>query len=394
MHTANRDIVNKNLFDEREMFFLATGYFLDTNARLQLPIPNISQIEKYKLLNTKEHEDLFTKFWSNKINTEFTKNCNRKNLVLLSGGIDSRAILYELLKNTDADQINTLTFGSPGTLDYEIGNKIAKKLGTKHESIEIDDSILSLENINQFGRNIDFSTNLFLTMPFNMLMDYKEFNIWSGTVIDVYYGRHTHVQPECNSSKMVDQFINENVINKQYESILNKEYIIKNLNKCPVLKTTPHVLDLYNRQTKFVSNHLLLKEFKFINMLSQDLIDLSFAINPKELKNQSFYINAFSNYYHNFNDIGCKTTFGAKLNSSKMTQLLFRISNRLLGNKYENYLKWSELIKSEKFEILINEVCTLKEINLINKFKESSQDPLFILNYISLLIIKNSKIKI
>ncbi len=58
----------------------------------------------------------------------------------LSGGLDSRAILGALLDNIDPGQIRAVTFGTPGTWDYEIGRRVAQVAGVRHESIDLTSS--------------------------------------------------------------------------------------------------------------------------------------------------------------------------------------------------------------------------------------------------------------
>lgn len=57
--------------------------------------------------------------------------------LLLSGGLDSRILLVELLKHLPPTTIHTITYGSPGTWDYDIGNLIARKAGTQHLAIDL-----------------------------------------------------------------------------------------------------------------------------------------------------------------------------------------------------------------------------------------------------------------
>ena len=63
----------------------------------------------------------------------------RRNIhvVPLSGGLDSRIILGGLLKKGLKDSIITITFGTPGTLDYDIGIHIAKQLGIYYEALDL-----------------------------------------------------------------------------------------------------------------------------------------------------------------------------------------------------------------------------------------------------------------
>lgn len=60
-----------------------------------------------------------------------------KFIVSLSAGLDSRAILGFLLKNVKNTRIITFTTGTPGTIDYEISQKVAKKAGVTNYSLDI-----------------------------------------------------------------------------------------------------------------------------------------------------------------------------------------------------------------------------------------------------------------
>lgn len=62
---------------------------------------------------------------------------NARHVILLSGGLDSRAILSGLLERVDSKQIQTITFGTPGTWDFEIGKMVAKSAGVKHKSVDL-----------------------------------------------------------------------------------------------------------------------------------------------------------------------------------------------------------------------------------------------------------------
>lgn len=55
----------------------------------------------------------------------------------LSGGLDSRAILGGLLENMETRQIQTVTFGTPGTWDFEIGQQVAHAAGVACEKIDL-----------------------------------------------------------------------------------------------------------------------------------------------------------------------------------------------------------------------------------------------------------------
>ena len=56
-------------------------------------------------------------------------------------------ILGFLMKILPSDNIKTVTFGIPGTFDFEIGNYIAKKLKTNHLSINLNDYPLNKNDL-------------------------------------------------------------------------------------------------------------------------------------------------------------------------------------------------------------------------------------------------------
>lgn len=58
-------------------------------------------------------------------------------LVPISGGLDSRAILGMLVRAGARERVVAVTFGTPGTLDFEIGRKVARFAGVTHEAIDL-----------------------------------------------------------------------------------------------------------------------------------------------------------------------------------------------------------------------------------------------------------------
>jgi len=58
-------------------------------------------------------------------------------LLPLSGGYDSRALLGAALECRPANSIHTVTYGTPGTFDYELGSLVAGAVGTVHRQIDL-----------------------------------------------------------------------------------------------------------------------------------------------------------------------------------------------------------------------------------------------------------------
>jgi hypothetical protein len=66
-----------------------------------------------------------------------TAGSRSPHVVPLSGGLDSRATLAGLLENVGSREILAVTFGSPGTWDYDIGCEVARVAGVRHETIDL-----------------------------------------------------------------------------------------------------------------------------------------------------------------------------------------------------------------------------------------------------------------
>ena len=60
----------------------------------------------------------------------------RDQVVFLSGGLDSRAILGELLHAYGSDEVLAATFGLPGEQDFDFGSQVARVAGVRHERLE------------------------------------------------------------------------------------------------------------------------------------------------------------------------------------------------------------------------------------------------------------------
>ena len=143
--------------------FLVLSYFLNyKNRDIDIDISNVNK-QKYTDISENELIDIGAKLWKETISKEFQKN--QKHLVPISGGLDSRAILAGILEHTESKNIHTYTFGTPGTLDYDVGSFIAKKLGVKHTSFDLTKCNFKQEELEDVSKRVDFQTILFHHAP-------------------------------------------------------------------------------------------------------------------------------------------------------------------------------------------------------------------------------------
>ena len=132
----------------------------------------------------------------NQFNSLFDKLCRnrlqKKHLVPISGGFDSRAILAALLDRVPADNIETISFGFPGQLDYEIGAMVSNTLGVKHHQFNLLDILIDWNDLVETARRSP------TTFHFDALFNYLSrtlftndvYTIWSGFMGDPLAGSH------------------------------------------------------------------------------------------------------------------------------------------------------------------------------------------------------------
>lgn len=68
-------------------------------------------------------------------------------IVPISGGWDSRILLGAVMEQVDISQIKTVSFGNPGQLDFDIGQKIADRFGIEHHACNLLDLELTWERL-------------------------------------------------------------------------------------------------------------------------------------------------------------------------------------------------------------------------------------------------------
>lgn len=68
-------------------------------------------------------------------------------VVPISGGWDSRILLGAVMDYFGKSKIKTLSFGTPGQLDYDIGKQIAQKFGLEHHAIDLSKVELTWESL-------------------------------------------------------------------------------------------------------------------------------------------------------------------------------------------------------------------------------------------------------
>lgn len=111
-------------------------------------------------------------------------------LVPLSGGLDSRVILGMLVAAGHRERALAVTFGTPGTLDFELGRRVARHLGVRHEALDLTREALDFDALvaaippgTEWVHALEAHFNALAPRRFG-----REATVWSGIMANVLNG--------------------------------------------------------------------------------------------------------------------------------------------------------------------------------------------------------------
>ena len=361
--------------------FLKFGYFLNyQNSKFNFDYSVINK-DEYVNVTEKELIDLGGRIWLNVINKNFELGANH--LVPISGGLDSRAILGALLEFTEAKNINTYTFGTPGTLDYDIGNYIAKKTGTNHTVYPLNEYKYSLSEEIMVSKNIDHQSILFHHPPlFSIANKYSDFKIWSGFMGDPLAGSHLLKNPSENKEEAIINFINRNIFVKScnllnnndsstgLETYLSSEMILKSNSI-----TFDDLYDFNYRQLRYIAPHVLMDGFNYKTpFVDEEWFSFILSIPSNYRENQYLYNQMLINFFPNLFKYKTKHNHGLSLGANKIKIKVqkglnfIKRKSSIFNDPYINYIDFNHGIRNRKDlnSIIYSSIMDLKERKIID----------------------------
>ncbi len=355
--------------------FLNLGYFLDYDPKWKV-IDDTKEIDRNKYMDITA-EDLI-KVAGNIFHQSISDNfkTEKKNVVPLSGGLDSRAILAGLLEHTEARNIYTYTFGTPGTLDYEIGCEVAKKLGTKHTALDLTQLSFQQSELEDISKRVDHQAILFHHWPvWEVDKHFQGAEIWSGFMGDPLSGSHLSNKPSETINQAISSFLSKNQFVKSTRFPLTAKDISNQLNIPAIPKeklTLDEQLDFFNRQMKYIAPLVLMKGYNFRTpFLHKMWVNFTLSIPNRYRRNQLLYKQMLIRYYQDAFSIRTKNNGGLSLNTGKkkvyVYRLLQRLSNKITGHRDVNYIDFNKGIRKMLWlkEIFRHNIYDLAERNII-----------------------------
>ncbi len=180
-------------------------------------------------------------------------------VVPLSGGLDSRAILAGLLDAGMRDQVVAVTFGIPGSWDYELGSRVARELNVAHElidlrSVKVDGTVLRETASTGGGWTFLFD------VVYNRDMSSRfgdSAAIWIGYLGDPVAGSHLPPQPSATWEEACQRFARWNTFVRSTVLTPPNFSPVEALPRLPLLAGSvldyDEQLDFYLRQEQYVA---------------------------------------------------------------------------------------------------------------------------------------------
>lgn len=321
---------------------------------------DISLVDKEKFSHFSESElikigsDIFRQ-----VIAELYYNSYQKPVVPISGGLDSRAILAALIELCPAANIQTYTFGTPGTLDFEIGNQIAKILGTNHTTFNLTEHEYTLEEEKLISRRSNHQSLLFHHPPVLELDKiYSKMDIWSGFFGGPASGQHL-LDLRLSNQEFKNLFLEKHLFAKNtITSIDFKNYwgFIDPPVECLEKGISYYeCLDFYNRQKKYILPSIQIEGFNYITPFTHvKWLGFILSLENKYRINQYLYKKILLNMFPKLFAVRTKSNLGLSLNASKLRVNLSRIVIKLANIygmnsvKNTNYIDFNEGFRNRK----------------------------------------------
>lgn len=361
--------------------FLTLGYFLEFRNTEYIPIP-ITNPSLYSEIDERELIDIGSKIFLDIFNDEIITN--KKHLVPLSGGYDSRAIIGALLKHTNASNIKTFTFGIPGSFDFEIGKELSKYLGIENLEIDLNKQEFSMKMLMNTAKRFNHQTFLFYHPDYDVIKEkFGQCIYWSGFLGGEAAGSHF---PIWETEKMHINFIIEKFLkNNQY--VKSKYLASEPLNSLIPLIDGQNItienfsryetIDFFNRQTKYIAPHVCPLGFNVIAPYSsKEWLNFICSVPNKNRHDVILYEKILLHTFPELFSFPTKNKYGLPLNSSTyrvlMKKLNYKIQRRLgfdevINNKIRNYFDINSAVRNNDTikHIMIENINDLTNRNIL-----------------------------
>ncbi|WP_151618720.1 asparagine synthase-related protein [Heliorestis acidaminivorans] len=260
---------------------------------------------------------------------------NSTHVLPLSGGLDSRAILGCLLEAGLKDQIVTVSFGTPGALDYEIGHYVAKEMGVPHEKVDLTQIKINqgdLINVIKHGGSwtylLDAFYNRLLVNQFG-----KDATYWSGYMGEALTGAHLPKEKSKTWDEAKQYFCKRNrwtrSLNVLPEGITPESFLPEKPLMNQDIISYDEQLDFAVRQHACIKKIVLPSGYNYQTpFLHPEWVSFILNVPRKYRENQWLYKEILKTAFPKLFSLPTKTNIGLPLDAPQWQRLIRRVDLR------------------------------------------------------------------
>jgi len=318
----------------------------------------------------------------------FNNISNGDHIVPLSGGLDSRAILGGLIETGLRDQITTVTFGTPGTFDYDIGVHIAKKMNVRFETIDLTKIIVNENQLMETAE--DLGECFWIFDAFYNRQIPKKFGsgaiYWSGFLGDPLAGSHLPKIEHASWKEVKKHFMEHGKFVKSIDLTPPEYRMDSRIPNVPLLSNSPlcyeELLDFSVRQDFYIKKIILISNFNYqAPFLNDGWVNFILNIPKRYRKNEYLYKKILMRAYPELFRLPVKDNFGLPLNAPYLKNIVHKAINNTQSfcskclpgvftgeSPMINYIDFNKALRSKKDlkNIVYNNVQDLAKRHLID----------------------------
>lgn len=274
-----------------------------------------------------------------------TADPDQPNVVPLSGGLDSRALLAALVEA--GYNVATVTFGTPGTYDFDIARRVARSAGVQHETIDLTRIRLSTDALVTTARSMPHWSYL-LDAFYNRLVP-ERFGqgvaYISGYLGDPLAGSHLGLGSTSDWGQALKAFCNTQNRSRSYR-LTPADYDAREL--LPSNPANPPLscyeeLDFRVRQTCCIRSIVLPAGYDYRTpFLDEQWVKFMLSAPEEQRRGQRLYRAVLKHAWPELFKLPTKNDFGLPMSASKWRRSLARAQLRA-GNVLRRSLRWSRL---------------------------------------------------
>lgn len=317
---------------------------------------------------------------------------NADHIVLLSGGMDSRAILGGLLENLPKSKIIAATYGIPGSWDLEIAKDIAKSVGIRHEVFDISHDSWNMDRLIEAASCLKYPVSVHQSYIRQKVNDHFGASCiyWSGLAGDSLAGSDLPTIPSNTRREALERHINLYPAHHYKDQAFQAKVVDWMLAGCPwdnLRQDKYHIdqqIDLGIRQKLLTRPIVIVEGFKFMTpFLTRTWTNYISNVPYKWLLGFYLYKKIIQASYPQLSKFPSTATAGMSLCASKRTVLVgkaiakikpyFTRSDPYFSHPRTNYINWGETLR-HKTSLQETVYITLQDLKKRGIFEDKQLD--------------------